>query len=122
MEKSNSFEDLIVWQKSIDLSVEKIHKITADFPKSEMFGLTARIRNASNFVSLNISKGSARTTRMFVNQLIIAKGSANEVLSGSILAVRPGFMAYENLGKVRLMTGEVVKMLRGLISSLEKQN
>jgi four helix bundle protein len=76
----------------------------------------------SKINSLNISEGSARTTKMFVNQLIIAKGSTNEVLSGSILASRLGFMAKEDLVVVREKTGEIVKMLRSLISSLENQN
>src|SRR5579872_2060616 len=91
MGKINSFEDLIVWQKSIDLSVE-VYRITARFPKEEIFGLTAQIRRASNSVSLNISEGSARTTNMFVNQLIIAKGSASEVLSAAILSLNFKFI------------------------------
>lgn len=121
MSKINSFEDLKVWQKAIDLSVE-VYKVTADFPRSEMFGLTSQIRNASNSVSLNISEGSARTTRMFVNQLIIARGSATEVLSGSILSVRLGFMAKEDLARIRGNVDEVKKMLNNLITALENKN
>ena len=119
--KINSFEDLIVWQKSIDLSVE-IYKITAKFPREEIFGLTAQIRRASNSVSLNISEGSARTTKMYVNQLIIAKGSATEVLSGSILAVKLGYMEQKELLQIRGTIAEVKKMLHSLISSIENKN
>ena len=121
MSKINSFEDLIVWQKSIDLSIE-IYRITAKFPREEIFGLTSQIRKASNSVSLNISEGSARTTKMYINQLTIAKGSATEVLSGSILAVRLGYMEERELLQVRGTITEVKKMLHSLISSLENKN
>ena len=82
----------------------------------------AQIRKASNSVSLNISEGSARTTKMYVNQLIIAKGSATEVLSGSILAVRLGYMEEQDLLRIRGTVGEVKKMLHSLISSIENKN
>ena len=121
MTKINSFEDLIVWQKSIDLSVD-IYKLTAKFPREEIFGLTAQIRRASNSVSLNISEGSVRTTKMFINQLIIANGSAAEVLSGSILSVRLGFITNSDLEKLRNTISEITKMLNSLINSLSKRN
>jgi len=35
-----SYKDLKVWQKSIDL-VEEIYNLTASFPKSETYGLVA---------------------------------------------------------------------------------
>jgi four helix bundle protein len=120
MSKISSFEDLIVWRKSIGLSVE-VYKITSKFPKDEIFGLTAQIRRASNSVSLNIAEGSVKSTATFINQLTHANGSANEVLSGSILAVELGFMGAEELNKVRLIISEVTKMLNSLISTLNKR-
>ena len=118
--KINSFEDLIVWQKAIDLSV-LVYKKTEKFPKEEMFGLTSQIRRASNCVSLNISEGSVKTTKGFINQLTIAHGSAVEVLSGSILANRLGFINQDDLQSARNQVSEVTKMLNSLISSLEKR-
>jgi len=41
-----SFKDLIVWQKSFDLAL-KVYGITADFPKSEIWGLTSQIQRAA---------------------------------------------------------------------------
>ncbi len=34
-----SFEKLVVWQHAKDLTVQ-VYRITANFPKSEQFGLT----------------------------------------------------------------------------------
>lgn len=120
MGEINSFEDLIVWRKSIGLSVE-VYKLTSKFPKDEIFGLTAQIRRASNSVSLNIAEGSVKSTATFINQLTHANGSANEVLSGSILAVELGFMESNELNKLRLIIEEVTKMLNSLISTLNKR-
>jgi hypothetical protein len=35
----DSFKDLLVWQKAIQMSLA-VYKLTADFPSSERFGLT----------------------------------------------------------------------------------
>jgi len=120
MSKINSFEDLIVWQKAIKLSVE-VYKVSAKFPKEEIFGLTSQLRKASNSVSLNISEGSVRTTKMFINQLIIANGSAAEVLSASILSKELGFLIEKDLIHLRELIAEITKMLNGLISALERK-
>ncbi|WP_262712209.1 four helix bundle protein [Chryseobacterium sp.] len=44
-----SHKDLKVWQESMVL-VEEIYRITADFPKEEMFGLTSQIKRAAIWV------------------------------------------------------------------------
>jgi four helix bundle protein len=120
MSKINSFEDLIVWQKAITLSVE-VYKASSKFPKEEVFSLTSQIRRASNSVSLNIAEGSVRTTKMFINQLIIANGSATEVLSASILASKLGYLSEQELKQLRELVSEVTKILNSLISSLERK-
>jgi four helix bundle protein len=118
--KINSFEDLIIWQKSIDLSIE-VYKLSANFPREEMFGLTSQIRRASNSISLNISEGSVKTTKGFINQLIISRGSASEVLSAAILAFKLGFLNASGLNTVRDLVSEITKILNSLISSLNRK-
>ena len=118
--KINSFEDLIVWQKSIKLSV-RVYTLSSKFPKEEIFGLTSQIRRASNSVSLNISEGSVRSTKTFINQLSIARGSATEVLSAAILANELGFITGDNVSELRPFIAEITKMLNSLMSSLEKK-
>lgn len=119
--KINSFEDLIVWQQAVDLSV-LVYKISAKFPKKEMFSLTNQIRRASNSVSLNISEGSVKSTKTFINQLSIANGSAAEVLSAGILANRLGFITPDDVKELRPPVAGITKMLNKLISSLEAKN
>jgi four helix bundle protein len=118
--KIDSFEDLIVWQKAITLSLN-IYKITSKFPKEEIFGLTSQIRRASNSVSLNIAEGSVKSTRHFINHLSTARGSASEVLSAAILAEKLEFLSVKDLESIRPLVEEVTKMLVKLISALEQK-
>lgn len=41
-----SFKDLVVWQRSIELTIN-IYKLTGRFPESEKFGLTSQMRRAA---------------------------------------------------------------------------
>ena len=54
-----SYKDLIVWQKSMDLAVE-IYRLTEDFPKTEMYGLTSQMRRSVISIASNIAEGKKR--------------------------------------------------------------
>jgi four helix bundle protein len=51
------FEDLIIWQKGMDLG-ENMNALTYTFPKEEIYNLSSQIRRASDSIALNISEGS----------------------------------------------------------------
>ena len=57
-----TYKDLIVWQKSIDLVIE-IYKITSLFPSDEKFGLISQMRRCSVSVPSNIAEGYARKNK-----------------------------------------------------------
>lgn len=78
---TNSFKDLIVWQKARDLTV-KIYKITEHFPKSELYGLTSQMRRAVISISSNIAESYHRFhTKEKQHFLAIAFGSGSELES-----------------------------------------
>ncbi len=52
-------KELDVWKESM-LLVQLVYKVTADFPKSENFGLTSQIRRSAVSIPSNIAEGSAR--------------------------------------------------------------
>ena len=57
----------------------EIYKITASFPKEELYGLTSQIRRAASSIPTNISEGCVRNSDKEFNQFLnIALGSANE--------------------------------------------
>ena len=57
MNKINSYKDLLVWQKAIDISFEVYRLTRLHFPNDEIFGLTSQVRRAANSISLNIAEG-----------------------------------------------------------------
>jgi four helix bundle protein len=59
MEKSRSFEDLIVWQKAHQF-VLSVYKLTKILPKEELFGLTSQLRRASVSIAANIVEGYSK--------------------------------------------------------------
>src|SRR5437016_400936 len=62
MEAARSFRDLVVWQKA-HAWVLGIYRLTAGFPKHEMFGLTSQLRRAAVSVPGNICAGFSRRTK-----------------------------------------------------------
>jgi four helix bundle protein len=60
-----SFKDLVVWQRAIELTLA-VYKLTARFPDSERFGLTNQMRRAAVSVASNIAEGYGRQGRRCV--------------------------------------------------------
>ena len=121
MSKINSFEDLLVWQKAINIAVE-VYKLTSKFPKEEVFGMTSQLRRASTSISLNISEGSVKSTATFILQLSHARGSAGELLSGFILSQKLGFVTQTELSKMRTLIEEESKMINSLMTAIKNKN
>lgn len=54
-----TFRDLLVWQKSMGF-VTEVYKMSNNFPKEEVFGLTSQMRRSAVSVPSNISEGFGR--------------------------------------------------------------
>ncbi|HEY9586335.1 MAG TPA: four helix bundle protein [Candidatus Paceibacterota bacterium] len=116
------YKDLVVWQKSIEL-VSDIYKITKNFPKEEIFGITSQMRRAAISISSNIAEGSGRGTgKDFVHFLIISIGSALELETQIEIAFRLQLINELNYNRITSLLTEIIKMLRGLIRSLATRN
>ena len=53
------FRDLDVWHKAHQLTLDA-YRITASFPKQEMFGMTSQIRRAAVSIAANIAEGCGK--------------------------------------------------------------
>jgi four helix bundle protein len=74
-----SFKYLLVWQRSIQMTVA-IYELTAPFPPDERFGLTTQSRRAAVSVSSNVAEGYRRSSRgEHLHFLGIARGFNCEV-------------------------------------------
>jgi four helix bundle protein len=115
---ANSFKDLIVWQRSIQLTVS-VYKLTASFPDAERFGLTNQLRRASVSIASNIAEGYGKASKgEYLQSLGHARGSCAEVQTQLTIAREVGFGAAPALGPTNSLCDEVSKMLVALMKSL----
>ena len=95
MGEVKNYQDLIVWQKAMDLVVE-IYRLTKKFPKEEFYGLTNQMRRAAVSIPSNIAEGHTRNSRReYLNFLSVAQGSRAEVETQMLIAVRLGYLTSE---------------------------
>ena len=116
-----NYRELMVWQKSYQLCLE-IYRITKGFPNEEKFGLTSQIRRAAVSVPSNIAEGYGRkTTPEYVHALYVAYGSHCELETQILLSGNLGYIKVEDMKKLQEEIGEVERMLKALIKSLERK-
>jgi four helix bundle protein len=115
---------LVAWQRSQVLAVQ-LYRLTASWPISERYGLTAQVRRAAVSVPTNIAEGAGRYGRAeFGRYLDIAMGSLGEVASLLALARDLGFISEENF--VSAMEGHddasrLVALLRRAVRRTQSQ-
>ena len=113
--RRNSYRDLIVWQKAMNLAKE-VYRLTKSFPKDEMYGLTSQIRRCSVSIPSNIAEGRGRNSdKEFIRFLSISLGSLYELQTQLELAL--AFNYITNFDEINQLSIEVEKMLNALISS-----
>jgi four helix bundle protein len=116
-----NYQDLKVWQKAYQLCIT-IYKITKHFPKEEMYGLTSQIRRSAVSVPSNIAEGYGRkTTQEYMQSLYIAHGSHCELETQIMLSKDLGYIKSDDFQKLQQDIGEVERMLKALIKSLQNK-
>jgi len=117
-----SFRDLLVWQRSMELTVA-IYKLTQAFPREEMFGLTSQLRRSAISVPSNIAEGHGRMNpREFKHFLLIARASNCELQTQLELSGALGFADAQLLATAQRNSNELEKMLFGLLSKLQNNS
>lgn len=117
---ANSYRELKVWQSSIDLA-EKIYRLTANFPASEIYGLTSQIRRASVSIPSNIAEGWGRRSRKDYGRFVLmAAGSNDELQTQLVIADRLAFGDQQLREEAAVLSDEVGRMLQGLHKFLQR--
>lgn len=113
-----TYKDLIVWQKAMDL-VTAVYKLTEQFPKSEMYGLTSQMRRSVVSIPSNIAEGRRSGSRKDYRQfLIFAYSSGAELETQIEIVKRLPFGEKLDYNQTDRLLLEVMKMLNKILSTL----
>jgi four helix bundle protein len=114
-----SFRDLQVWQRSMELTVA-VYRLTHNFPREEAFGLTSQLRRSAVSIPSNIAEGHGRLNpREFKHFLLIARASNCELQTQLELSGALGFADTQLLTATESLSHEVEKMLFSLLGKLK---
>ena|SRR5436305_1324654 len=114
---SNTYRDLIAWQKAMDLAQE-IYAITSAFPVDERYGLISQMRRCAVSIASDIAEGQGRlTTRDWQHFLSQARGSTHELETQLLLSRRLKFGEVSRLDHGLQSTEEVGRIINGLLNS-----
>ncbi|MBM4430545.1 MAG: four helix bundle protein [Chloroflexi bacterium] len=117
----HAYETSIAWRKADDLAVE-VYRVTARFPKSEIYGLTSQMRRAVVSVAANIAEGAARQYMKEYQQfLYMAKASLAELSYHIHLAHRLGLMSDADHNRLDTLRSDAGRPLQGLLEWAERQ-
>ena len=115
---AHSFRDLVVWQRAMQLTVA-IYRLTQEFPREEMYGLTSQIRRAAISVPSNIAEGHGRlNTGEFRQFLGIARASNFELQTQLEIARALEIGNPKKLDVAEGLSHEVGKMLYAILESI----
>ena len=116
-----SYRELEVWQLGMALA-EECYRVTKDFPKEELFGITSQIRRAAASIPANIAEGQGREhTKEFLRHLSVARGSLLELETHVMLSQRIGLLDQAKATPILTQTERISRMLSGLRKALEKR-
>jgi four helix bundle protein len=112
-----NFRDLIIWQKATALVLE-VYRLTRQFPKEEIYVLTAQVRRAALSIPSNVAEGHARQGREYASFLSIARGSAAEVETQLLIAVQLEYIKLESIEVALGLLTEVRRMSAAIVNKI----
>lgn len=115
--ETNSYRDLIVWQKAMDL-VLSMYALTEQFPTEERFNLISQMRRSAVSIPSNIAEGRYRGTRADYQQFLrIAFSSGAELETQIEITKRLPKTMHLNYQEVDGLLSQVMKMLNTMLQS-----
>ena len=116
-----NYRDLQTWNKAHNLTLE-LYKLSRQFPKEEIYGLTSQLRRAASSIGANLAEGCGRQSNPeFARFVRISMGSASELDYHLVLSRDLGFIENTTYGRLSKGLTEVRKMLASLLSTVEME-
>ncbi len=120
--KIESFEDLLVWQKGMEI-VKQVYLVTNEGKLNRDFALRDQMRRAALSVPANIAEGFERASKKeYLNFLNIAKGSAGEVRCLLRVSLELGYLEQKRHNELLTAILELSRFLSNQIKSLKESN
>ena len=117
---ARDYTKIKAWQLTDELAL-LVYRVTKEFPKSEIWGLTSQMRRAAVSVPANIVEGSARRNRNeYLQFLYIAMSSLAELNYYIRFTKELGYLGAKSYEESWAKSQEGLKTLQGLISYVEK--
>jgi four helix bundle protein len=113
---------LMAFQLADELALA-VYKVTASFPKHEMFGLSQQLPRAAVSCASNIVEGCARDTQGdYLRFLDMAYGSVCETQYQLSLAQRLGYLPTQQATSLVDSCRQTARVLNALIRSLRRSS
>jgi four helix bundle protein len=112
------FEELVVWQKAYNLSLE-VYALTEEFPAKEQYGLTSQMRRCAVSIVSNIAEGYQRQhTAEYRHFLSISLGGCAELETQVMLSKDLGCITLDNRQNTTGRIEEIGRMIRAMMAKL----
>ena len=123
MSAIQSYKDLLIWQKGIQIVI-LTYKLAKSFPQEELYALTSQIKRASVSIPSNMAEGYGRNTDKSLSHFIdISRGSLFELETQLLIAKELDFIVdFELFEKVNFLIQEESKMINAFSKSIQKTN
>ena len=120
MMEKKGYKKLKIWEKAHIFAIE-IYKISAKFPREELYGLSSQIRRAAFSIPLNIVEGHASVSKKeFMSFLNIANRSLVETEYLLEVVTELNFISETDYQRLEKMRNEVGVMLNAFKNSIKE--
>lgn len=115
------FKDLEVWQKAVKFADEIITLSENLNTTKKHYRLVENLESAAVSIALNIAEGKGRYSKKeFVKFLYVARGSLYETVTFLEIFSNKGWINISDYNKLIANAEEIVKMIVGLINSVNR--
>jgi four helix bundle protein len=118
----NTFRDLLIWQKSMNI-VTEIYQLTNSFPKEEIYGLSSQIRRCLVSIPSNIAEGYGRDgNNDYLRFLNISISSLFDMQTQLEISFNLKFLNENQFNKINGDSRELERRLSAFIRKIKDRN
>jgi len=111
----DTYADLEVCQSAMEFAA-RVYRLTRQYPRKEIYGLTAQLRRVAVSVASNIAEGKGRASdRELVQFLCHSRGSLFEIETQLEIGRTLGYGNQEEYTVLKSEAAKIGRMLNGLI-------